>query len=94
MSKELEVQCPCCESTLIIDAESGTVLSHSPKKTKPKSLDEFFKEEKNKSQILDEKFKQGMEKEKNKMSEIQKKFDYAQKNKDKLKDPPPGVQWD
>lgn len=29
--KEIEVRCPCCEATLVIDVRSRTVLRHAPK---------------------------------------------------------------
>src|SRR5688572_9514273 len=29
--KEIEVRCPCCEATLIVDVRTRTVLRHAPK---------------------------------------------------------------
>lgn len=37
--KEVEIECPCCESRLLIDVRTRTVLRHSPKA----ALDEFGK---------------------------------------------------
>jgi DNA-directed RNA polymerase subunit RPC12/RpoP len=37
--KEIEIDCPCCESRLLIDVRTQTVLRHAPKA----SLDEFGK---------------------------------------------------
>ncbi len=30
-SKEIEVRCPCCESTLVVDVLTAKVLKHAPK---------------------------------------------------------------
>ncbi len=30
-SKEVQITCPCCESTLVIDVLTATVLKHAPK---------------------------------------------------------------
>ena len=37
--KEIEVRCPCCEATLVVDVRTRTVLKHAPKA----SLDETGK---------------------------------------------------
>ena len=37
--KEIEIDCPCCDSRLLVDVRTQTVLRHSPKA----SLDEFGK---------------------------------------------------
>jgi hypothetical protein len=29
--REIEVQCPCCETTLLVDVRTRTVLRHAPK---------------------------------------------------------------
>lgn len=29
--KEIEVRCPCCESTLVVDVRTRAVLRHAPK---------------------------------------------------------------
>jgi hypothetical protein len=29
--KEIEVRCPCCEATLVVDVRTRTVLRHAPK---------------------------------------------------------------
>lgn len=30
-AKEIQITCPCCESTLVVDVLTGTVLKHAPK---------------------------------------------------------------
>ena len=34
MAKNFEIQCPCCESTIVVDRVSGEVLLHKVKETK------------------------------------------------------------
>jgi len=34
MAKNLEITCPCCEATIVIDSLSGEVLLHKAKETK------------------------------------------------------------
>jgi hypothetical protein len=94
MSSKVKVQCPCCKSVLVVDRQTGVVLSHEEQKSKTKSLEDFLEEEKTKMSRLDEKFKENIEKEKNKFEALDAKFKHAKENKDKLKDPPPGVMWD
>lgn len=93
MNGVLEVQCPCCKSTLKVDQATGAVLSHKEAKREIPSLDSFLAGQKNRTETLEEKFKQAQEKEKSKLELIEKKFKQAQENKD-LKDPPPSVMWD
>lgn len=38
-TKQIEVQCPCCETRLTIDVRTRTVLKHAP----PEQLDEMGK---------------------------------------------------
>jgi hypothetical protein len=91
--KTLEVACPCCKATLVVDAQTGAVLSHREHKKAMDSLDDFLAKQKHRSADLDAKFQSAQEREKNKMDLLNKKFEAAKQNPN-LKDPPPGVQWD
>ena len=53
---EFKIECPCCKAEIIIDAESGGILSHTPHKNTPKSLEEWMKSDKDRSRELAEKF--------------------------------------
>lgn len=32
MSSRLEITCPCCETAIVVDAETGVIISHEAKK--------------------------------------------------------------
>jgi len=91
--KTVRVECPCCQSVLVIDAATGVVIHHQEQKKEHQSLDEFFAKQKTRSADLDAKLKATAEREKNKRDILEKKFQAAKGNKD-LKDPPPSIQWD
>ena len=75
-----EIQCPCCEATIVVDRISGEVLLHKPKETKSglslesmvsnletqksemaKKFDRNLESQKDRSRILEEKFKEAMQ---------------------------------
>lgn len=91
--KTLNVQCPCCKATLVVDAETGAVLSHREHKKSLESFDDFLAKQKSRTSELDAKFQAAQEREKNKIDLLNKKFEAAKQNPD-LQDPPPSVQWD
>lgn len=91
--KTLTVQCPMCKGEIVVDAESGEVLSHKEYKKEVKSFDEFLKEQNNRSSDLEAKFAAAKEAEKKRKELLEKKFEAAKQNKD-LKDPFPGINWD
>ena len=93
--KEVTENCPCCKSTLVIDPESGGIIKHKAFKETPKSLDEFLKSEKTRNNELAAKFAAAKEKEETKLNLLDKKFEWAKKNKDKLPEAPkPDLFWD
>ncbi|MBF0429717.1 MAG: hypothetical protein HQK83_00445 [Fibrobacteria bacterium] len=93
--KEIKLNCPCCKASLIIDPETGGVIKHTKFKEAPQSLDAFIKSEKGKGAKKKEKFKEARDKEESKMDLLEKKFEWAKKNKDKLPDAPkPDIFWD
>ena len=93
--KTLDISCPCCKATLVIDPETGNILHHKKFKEPPKSLDEFLKSEKSRGAELAAKFQEGKEKEETKQDYLNKKFEWAKNNEDKLPDPPkPDIHWD
>ena len=75
-----EIQCPCCEATIVVDRLSGEVLLHKAKEKKTtgslesmvagletqkseaaKRFDKQLESQKDRSRILEEKFKEAME---------------------------------
>lgn len=76
----IEITCPCCESTIVIDRVTGEILLHKVKENKSgqsfeamvaglskqkseleKRFDKQLESQKDRSRILDERFKEAME---------------------------------
>jgi uncharacterized Zn finger protein (UPF0148 family) len=93
MSKPLEVECPCCQSLLVVDAETGAVLEHKVPQKEKETLEQFLEKQKHRASDLDAMFHASQEAEKTRLSRLEEKFEAAKKNKD-LKDPPPALLWD
>jgi hypothetical protein len=82
--------CPCCEATLIVDAETGALISHEDK-TKPlASFDEMVKGLDKQKQVREQIFAQELNSMKNRDRILEEKFQDAMKRaeKDKDKDKP------
>lgn len=80
MATNFEIQCPTCQSTIVIDRISGEVLLHKAKEVKTtgslesmvagletqkseaaKRFDRQIESQKDRSRILEERFKEAME---------------------------------
>ena len=93
--KELSLDCPCCKAQLIIDAKTGGVIKFTPHKEEAPSLEQFMKADKNRSKDLASKFAEAKKQEDGRLDLLNKKFEWAKKNKDKLPEAPkPGIMWD
>ena len=80
--------CPCCETTLTIDAHTGALLSHE-EKTKPiASFDEMVKGLDKQKQVREQIFAQELSSMKDRDRILQEKFQEAMKRADKDKDKP------
>lgn len=90
--RTIEVICPCCESTLTVDVELGTVLGHESPRKEPSVTDlkkavESLQEEAGKREA---RFKHLMEAEKGKGKVLDRKFqDKLKKAKEEPITPPP-----
>ena len=95
MPRELKIKCPCCDAKLVVDAETSTVLQSTAHKVAPPSLESFMKAEPGRSKELEEKFAESRRQEDSRLEQLNKKFEWAKKNKDKLPDAPkPNIHWD
>ena len=80
MAANIEITCPCCDATLVIDRISGEVLLHKAKERRAggslesmvagletqksemeKKFDREIASQRDRSRILEEKFKEAME---------------------------------
>ena len=64
--RTLTVECPMCKGEIVVDADTGEVLSHKEFKKELKSFDDFLKEQKSRSSELDAKFAAAKEAQKRK----------------------------
>ena len=93
-SSEIKLDCPCCRAKLVIDSESGGIIKFFPHKEEAPSLQDFLKADKNRGKDLEEKFAESKRVEDSRLDLLNKKFEWAKKNKDKLPEARPGIQWD
>jgi hypothetical protein len=80
--------CPCCESQLIVDAQTGSLISHE-EKTKPvASFDEMVKGLDKQKQVREQIFAQELNSMKDRDRILEEKFQEAMKRADKDKGKP------
>ncbi len=80
MSDNLEVACPCCAATMVVDAESGEVLTHeAPKRDIAKSFDDAMSSVRDGSKRREDAFSKAFERTKSLDDVLSKKFEEAQK---------------
>lgn len=90
--KRVEVVCPCCQSTLLVDPRTGLVL-HSSHKKENVSLEDAFAREQTRKEKSDEMFQKVFHDEERRQSSLEEKFKEALDSKDELDEPPPRP-WD
>lgn len=80
--------CPCCEAALIIDAQTGALISHE-EKTKPiASFEEMAKGMEKQKQLREQIFNQELGSLKDRERILEEKFREAMKRADQEKDKP------
>jgi hypothetical protein len=71
----LEVECPCCQAKLVVDAELGVVLSHTvPVRPPSVDLDDTARLLREHAERVEDKFRQSVEAERTKEDVLAKKF--------------------
>jgi hypothetical protein len=80
LKSELEVTCPCCQSTLVIDLNLGRVISHhEPERTDKPELDhaqQILAEEARRREAI---FQQSVDSERTRGDALSRRFDEALK---------------
>ncbi|OLE55205.1 MAG: hypothetical protein AUG51_04440 [Acidobacteria bacterium 13_1_20CM_3_53_8] len=80
--------CPCCETTIIVDAQTGAVISHE-EKTKPlASFEDMVKGLDKQKQQREQIFQQELGSMKDRERLLEEKFREAMKRAEKEKDKP------
>jgi uncharacterized Zn finger protein (UPF0148 family) len=82
------VICPCCEATLIIDSQTGALLSHDEKAKPLASFDEMVKGLDKQKQVREQIFAQELSSMKDRDRILEEKFQEAMKRAEKEKDKP------
>ncbi len=89
MSESLEIKCPCCEATIVVDRDSGEVLFHKAMEKKfSRSLEEMVSDIDRQKSDREKLFEQGMAGQKNRQDLLEKKFREAMQRVDKDDDTP------
>jgi hypothetical protein len=83
---KLEITCPCCQATLLVDAETGLVLNAHEKKS-GYSFEDALQQVKHRKEKADELFQKAVEDEKKRQSSLEDKFRKALELKDQLEEP-------
>ena len=77
------VVCPCCEATLIIDSDTGALLSHEEKHKPLGSFEDMVKDLDKQKQAREQMFAQEMSSHKDRGRLLEEKFQEAKKKAEK-----------
>jgi hypothetical protein len=80
--------CPCCETTLTIDAQTGVIISHEEKAKQAASFDDMLKGLDKQKEQRNQLFAQELSSMKDRERLLDEKFREAMKRADKEKDKP------
>jgi hypothetical protein len=88
-TKSWTVKCPCCEAVIVVDAQTGIIISHE-EKTKPlASFDELARESERQKKLREQVFSQELGSVKDRERLLEEKFREAMKRAEKDKDSTP-----
>ena len=82
------VICPCCEATIIVDATTGSILSHEEKQKPVASFEDMARNLDKQKQMREQIFAQEMGSMKDRERLLEEKFKEAIKKAEKDKDKP------
>jgi hypothetical protein len=85
-SDQFTIKCPCCEATLIIDAQTGALLANEEKTRPLASFDEMVKGLDKQKQVREQIFAQELSSMKDRDRILEQKFQEAKKRAEKDKD--------
>ena len=96
MQKELAVTetarftilCPCCEATLVVDSQTGAIISHEEKAKPLASFEEMAKGLEKQKHLREQLFSQELGSQKDRERLLEEKFREAMKRAEKDKDKP------
>lgn len=79
MANQYRILCPCCEAAIIVDAQTGAIISHEEKKKVTASFDEMKKDLEKQRQARDQIFTQELGSVKDRERLLEEKFREALK---------------
>jgi hypothetical protein len=79
MSEKLKVVCPCCSTDMVVDPETGAVLSHEVPRAAKKSFEDAFSAEKGRRARTEERFGRVFRQQEKRQDILAKKFEEAKK---------------
>ncbi len=77
------ISCPCCEAMLVIDAETGALISHEEKHKQLGSFEDMVKDLDKQKQTREQIFAQEMSSHKDRGRLLEEKFQEARKKAEK-----------
>jgi len=90
MSNNLKVTCPCCETLLVIDPETGAVLREERKAHREhQSLDDALHHVQAQRKEAEAKLSRALEESRHRQEILEKKFEEARKKAAESDEPPP-----
>ncbi|MFN2441205.1 MAG: 2-nitropropane dioxygenase [Thermoanaerobaculia bacterium] len=88
MSENIEILCPDCDSTIVIDRDTGQILWHKAKeKSQKHNFDSMLSELKSQKDEMAKKFDREMESQKDRARLLEEKFKQAMQRADKSDKP-------
>lgn len=89
MAANIEITCPCCESTIVIDRVTGEILLHKKPETKSGlSLDAMVKSLDSQKSELAKKFDKNLESQKDRARILEERFKEAMQRAEKSDEKP------
>ncbi len=77
--ERLSIICPCCETTLTVDAKSGAIIAHEEKTKKLGSFDDLKNNLDKQKELREQLFAQEMSSQKDRERLLEEKFQEAKK---------------
>ncbi len=81
--EKFKIICPCCDSTLTVDAQTGALISHEEKKKAVASFDDLKSDLTKQKELREQLFAQEMSSMKDRERLLEEKFQEALKRADK-----------
>ncbi len=86
--EHLRIICPCCETDLTVDAQTGAIIAHEQKKKVTGSFEDLKGELNKQKNLREQIFAQEMSSMKDRERLLEEKFQQALKRADKTSDVP------